>query len=268
MCQHVLGSRCARSSEQDRQAGVGVRVPGSALHRLDGGRRCSRRVELRFHDQPECVRKGEVGERQRRERGARGAREAKAVSEDPREIGKPRWNVGGVSDERGVPALRGLASWSFVRDRRGEALGLEEARPPEGVQPGSGGGRSRALGHGSQSRRVENGFYPAAWPQGGLEATHRRQSALFSRPLATSIQVRVLNNHSGPWISLLTRRFLGIFVRRSAANSTNRNSVKRSKITSFFIIYIQRYGICDRVLRPKFFAFWLKFRENRANSKL
>lgn len=195
MCQHVLGSRCARSSEQDRQAGVGLRVPGSgvsALHRLVDT--IGRRLELRLSDSPECIRKGgEVGERQRGERGARGARKAKAVSEDPCEIGKPRWNVGGVSDEHHrIPALRGIASRPFVRDRWDEALGLEEARPPESIQPGSGGRGSGARDcHGSQPCRVENGFYPPAWPQGGLEAAHRRESALFSWPLATSIQIGV-----------------------------------------------------------------------------
>lgn len=210
MCQHVLGSRCARSSEQDRQAGVGLRVPGSgvsALHRLVDT--IGRRLELRLSDSPECIRKGgEVGERQRGERGARGARKAKAVSEDPCEIGKPRWNVGGVSDEHHrIPALRGIASRPFVRDRWDEALGLEEARPPESIQPGSGGRGSGARDcHGSQPCRVENGFYPPAWPQGGLEAAHRRESALFSWPLATSIQVWYFVGNVG--IFLLSDSFL------------------------------------------------------------
>lgn len=209
MCQHVLGSRCARSSEQDRQAGVGLRVPGSgvsALHRLIDT--IGRRLELRLSDSPECICKGgEVGERQRGERGARGARKAKAVSEDPCEIGKPRWNVGGVSDEHHrIPALRGIASRPFVRDRWDEALGLEEARPPESIQPGSGGRGSGARDcHGPQPCRVENGFYPPAWPQGGLEAAHRRESALFSWPLATSIQVWFVGNVG---IFLLSDSFL------------------------------------------------------------
>lgn len=202
MCQHVR-SRCARSSEQDRQAGVGLRVPRagvSALYSIlapDAIDECHhraprRRLELRdFHDRPapECIREGEDDRQRRRRRGSRWAGEAKAVAEDSREIGKPRRNAGGVSDEHRVPALRGITSRSFVRDRWDEALGLEEAWPPESVQPGSGGRRSRTLGYRPQPCRVENGFYPSARSQGGFETAHRRESALFSWPFATSIQV-------------------------------------------------------------------------------
>lgn len=201
MCQHVR-SRYARSSEQqDRQAGVSLRVPGlPTLHRFDdsvgtvGGRhgctRCPGLHRPRAHERD--ARKGEDRERERRRgrRGSRWARQAEAVPEDPREIGKPRWNVGGMLDR--IPALRlRVPSYGpFVPDRwRREALGLEEARPPESVQPGSGGRRSGALGHGAQPCRVENGFYTSPWPQGGFEAAHSWESALFQGPFATSVQV-------------------------------------------------------------------------------
>lgn len=192
MCQHVRG-QCGRSNEPgDRQTDVGLRVlrgGPSALSRFSCPRRRYR--DSSFNEHPLVdEREAREGER-RRGNGGTGRQTRKTiVHEDPCQIGQPRWSVGGMPDEhRWLPAVRGLLSGSSVGDRWFEAIGLEEARPPESVQPGSGDGRSGTLGHGAQPRRLQNRFHSSAWPQGGLEATHCWKSTLLPRPLAASIQV-------------------------------------------------------------------------------
>lgn len=201
MCQHVRG-RHGRSSEPgDRQTGVGLRVPrngSSVLSRLgavtvdDSCRRPHRCRGPDFDEHPrvnERVREGEAGEGERRRGNGGTERQTKTtVHEDPCQIGQPRRSVGGMPDEHHwFPAARGLLSGSSVGDRWFEAFGLEEAWSPESVQPGSSDGCSGT--HRAQPCRVQDRFHSSAWPQGGLEATHRWKSALLSRPLAASVQV-------------------------------------------------------------------------------
>ena len=199
MCQHVRG-QCGRSSEPgDRQTDVGLRVlrnGPSALSRFGINHSCPRRRYRgsSFNEQhlvDERVREGEAREGERRRgNGGTGRQTTAIVHEDPCQIGQSRWSVGGMPDEhRWLPAARGLLSGSSVGDRWFEAVGLEEAWPPESVQPGSGDGRSGTHGHGAQPRRLQNRFHSSAWPQGGLEATHCWKNTLLPRPLAASIQV-------------------------------------------------------------------------------
>lgn len=198
MCQHVRG-RCARSSERrDRQTRVALRFPGtgsSALSRLGvvtvDDRHCSRCLDLRSHEHPfvECVREEQDRERERR-RGDRRTRKTKTVLEDSCQVGQPRRSVGGMSDEHGAAATRGLLPGPSVRDRWFEALGFEETWPSESVQSGSSDRCAGTLGtHGTQPCWIQDRFYTSARSQGGFEATNRWESALISRSLTPSIQV-------------------------------------------------------------------------------
>lgn len=192
MCQHVR-SRGAGSSERgDGPAGVGLRVPGTGsstiCQQLAGREHWAR---LRRLGGPRNRRNNHRCVRERR-RGGRGLQDQETTaSDDPRKVCQPWRNACGEPDRLRAPGERGILSRTSVRCRCHETLGPQEARTPKGLQSGSGGRRSRTRGHRPQQSRLQDGFYPPAWPQGGAKATYGWKDTLFSRSLATGVQIGV-----------------------------------------------------------------------------
>lgn len=82
-----------------------------------------------------------------------------------------------------------LNAWRCHGDDDGKTLGAEEARSSAGFQSRSSGQCTGPAGHGPQSSWIKNRFYLATWSSRGSPTPKWREGTIFSRSLATSLQV-------------------------------------------------------------------------------
>lgn len=219
MCQHVRGRRAGSSQRGDRETGISLRVPGCGspqLHDdivlvivdLNGASPAAFAVfpprwfdhdvehdndNQRHDDDDEHVEKQQRRRGRGRSRGSELAGQEGSLPENAREIGEPRWCLSGWHDRMADLRVHpGPVDDTGKRHVRGSTVGVEEAGPPESLQPGSGGGRDAGpiSRNGTSPCRLQNGFYPATRSQGGWQAAHCRQDAFLSRPFPSSVQVR------------------------------------------------------------------------------
>lgn len=219
MCQHVRGRRAGSSQRGDRQTRVPLRVPGYGPPQLrdvfvvvdvdddnddDAGPVLSPQwldghLDKYKHDdddqQPDGDQHVDEGQQRRRGRGRRGRGSVSwpeaPISENAHEISQPWRRPGGLHDRMAGDARVLLGPVDDVeRDDHGSPVGAEEARSPESLQSGSGGGCARPVRNGTQPCRLQNGLHPAARSQGGRQQTaHCRQDAFLSRSFAPGVQV-------------------------------------------------------------------------------
>lgn len=202
MCQHVR-SRGAGSSERgDRPAGVGLRIPGSgsssiweqlagpdrwARVRKLGGRRDSRDSR---DSRDGCDHLQFVRERRRGGHRIIGDLEdqKEAPADDARKVCQPWRSARREPDELRTPGI--LPGTPFCGRWR-ETFRPQETRTPKGLQPRSGGRRSRPHGHRTQQGRLQNRLHTTTWTQGGAQTHHCWEDSFFSRSLATGFQIGV-----------------------------------------------------------------------------
>lgn len=218
MCQHVRGRRAGSSQRGDRETGVPLRVPGYGPPQLrdgviivvvdldDTSPAATTVVPPRWldhgeHDDDdqrndnddEHVEKQQWRRGRGRGRGGQLAGQEEGLPEDAREIGEPRRCPGGLDDRMAdLRVLPRSVDDGGKRHVRGSTVGVEEAGSSESLQPGSDGGRDAGPinRNGTPPCRLQNGLYPAAGPQGGRQAAHRRQDAFLSRSFPSGVQVR------------------------------------------------------------------------------
>lgn len=219
MCQHVRGRRAGSSHRGDRETGVSLRVSGCGSPQLrddvivvfvvdfDGtSPATSFAVPPRWFDHGEHDNDDQhhnddkhVKKQQRRRgrgciRGSQLSGQEESFSENPREIGEPRWYPGGwynrMADLRVLP---GSIDDGRKRHICGSTVGIKEAGPPESLQSGSGGGCNAepTSRNGTPSCWLQNRFYPTTRPQGGWQTAYCRQDAFLSRTFPSSVQIGV-----------------------------------------------------------------------------
>ena len=118
------------------------------------------------------------------------------LTEDPCEIGEPRWCLGDIvnrlanesrqcTDDGNVIVATGNSNHHWYRS----SLRPQEAWTPTSIQPGSSGRYPRPTGRGAQQGWLQNRLHPPAWTQRGTQATQQWQGAFVAWPLSTGFEV-------------------------------------------------------------------------------